>query len=77
VPALRKLEAKLVALLANFMQDTVDDMVGPSLVDYSDLTIVQDPVFKDRIIVKVKLYLPLPLNNIKVYEMAYAAQVTL
>lgn len=77
VPALRKLEAKLVTLLANFTQDTVDDMVGPSLVDYSDLTIIQDPVFRDRIIVKVKLYLPLPLNNIKVYEMAYTAQVTL
>ncbi len=77
VPALRKLEAKLITLLANFTQDTVDDMVGPSLVDYSDLTIIQDPVFHDRIIVKVKLYLPLPLNNIKVYEMAYTAQVTL
>lgn len=77
VPALRKLEAKIIALLANFMQDTTDDLVGPSLINYSDLVIIQDPVFNDRIIVKVKLYLPLPLNNIKVYEMAYAARVTL
>ena len=77
VPALRKLKAKIVALLANFMQDTTDDLVGPSLVDYDGLVIVQDPVFKDRVIVKVNLYLPLPLNNIKVYEMAYAARVTI
>lgn len=77
VPALRKLKAKIVALLANFMQDTTDDLVGPSLVNYDGLTIIQDPVFKDRVIVNVNLYLPLPLNNIKVYEMAYAARVTI
>lgn len=77
VPALRRLKAKLLDLLANFMQDTTDDLVGPSLVDYDGLVIIQDPVFKDRVIVKVNLYLPLPLNNIKVYEMAYAARVTI
>ena len=77
VPALRKLKAKIVALLANFMQDTTDDLVGPSLVNYDGLAIIQDPVFKDRVIVNVNLYLPLPLNNIKVHEMAYAARVTI
>lgn len=77
VPALRKLHAQLAAMLTEFTQDTTDELVGPSLVNFTDLQVFQDPVFKDRVIVKVKLYLPMPLNNIKVYEMAYAATVTL
>lgn len=77
VPALRKLHAKLTAMLTEFTQDTTDELVGPSLVNFTDLQVFQDPVFKDRVIVKVKLYLPMPLNNIKVYEMAYPATVTL
>lgn len=77
VPALRKLHAQLAAMLTEFTQDTTDELVGPSLVNFTDLQVFQDPVYKDRVIVKVKLYLPMPLNNIKVYEMAYAATVTL
>lgn len=77
VPALRKLHAQLTAMLTEFTQDTTDELVGPSLVNFTDLQVIQDPVYKDRVIVKVKLYLPMPLNNIKVYEMAYPATVTL
>ena len=77
VPALRKLHAQLTAMLTEFTQDTTDELVGPSLINFTDLQVFQDPVYKDRVIVKVKLYLPMPLNNIKVYEMAYAATVTL
>lgn len=77
VPALRKLHAQLTAMLTEFTQDTTDELVGPSLVNFTDLQVLQDPVYKDRVIVKVKLYLPMPLNNIKVYEMAYPATVTL
>lgn len=77
VPALRKLHAQLTAMLTEFTQDTTDELVGPSLVNFTDLQVFQDPVYKDRVIVKVKLYLPMPLNNIKVYEMAYPATVTL
>ena len=64
-------------MLTEFTQDTTDELVGPSLVNFTDLRVIQDPVYKDRVIVKVKLYLPMPLNNIKVYEMAYPATVTL
>lgn len=77
VPALRKLKVMITATLDEFTQDTTDELVGPSLVDWDNLEIYQDPVFKDRVIVKVKLYLPLPMNNIKMYEMAYIATVTI
>ena len=77
VPALRKLKVQLTAALTDFTNDTTDELIGPSLVDWSDLEVYQDPTFKDRVIVKVKLYLPLPMNNIKVYEMAYIAKVTI
>jgi hypothetical protein len=75
--ALRSIMTAVTSALASFTHDSPNDLIGPSLVNWEDLVVVQDPVYKDRVIVRVKLYLPLPLNNIKVYEMAYAADVTL
>ena len=75
--ALRSIMNSVTTVLTSFTQDSPNDLIGPSLINWTDLTVEQDPVFKDRVIVRVKLYLPLPLNNIKVYEMAYAADVTI
>lgn len=75
--ALRAITTSVVETLTGFTQDSPSDLIGPSLVNWNDLSVTQDPIYKDRVIVKVKLYLPLPLNNIKVYEMAYAATVTI
>jgi hypothetical protein len=75
--ALRSIMNSVTDVLTGFTQDSPNDLIGPSLINWEDLTVEQDPVFKDRVIVRVKLYLPLPLNNIKMYEMAYAAEVTI
>lgn len=75
--ALRSIKIDVTAKLTEFTQDTVNELVGPSLIDWSDLEVYQDPVFKDRIIITVKLYLPLPLNNIKMYEAAFVATVAI
>ena len=75
--ALRSIMNSVTDVLTGFAQDSPNDLIGPSLINWTDLTVEQDPVFKDRVIVRVKLYLPLPLNNIKMYEMAYAAEVTI
>lgn len=75
--ALRSIMNSVTDVLTGFTQDSPNDLIGPSLINWTDLTVEQDPVFKDRVIVRVKLYLPLPLNNIKMYEMAYAAEVTI
>lgn len=75
--ALRAIEIDLIAVFNSFQDDSPSDLIGPSLIDWKNLTIEQDKVFKDRVICKVDLYLPLPLNNIKMYEMAYIADVTL
>lgn len=75
--ALRSIMNSVTDVLTAFTQDSPNDLIGPSLINWTDLTVEQDPVFKDRVIVRVKLYLPLPLNNIKMYEMAYAADVTI
>ena len=75
--ALRSIMNSVTDVLTSFTQDSPNDLIGPSLINWTDLTVEQDPVFKDRVIVRVKLYLPLPLNNIKMYEMAYAAEVTI
>lgn len=75
--ALRAIKLDVTDVLTSFTQDSQDDLVGPSLVDWQNLQVYQDTTFKDRIIVTVDLYLPLPLNNIKLYAMAYVATVTI
>lgn len=75
--ALRQIEIKVSNALNEFTADTTDDMIGPSLVSWDNLRVYQDPKFMDRIIIEVDLYLPLPLNNIRLYEMAYIATVTI
>jgi hypothetical protein len=75
--ALRSIKVDITSALTEFTQDAKDDMVGPSLVDWDGLEIYQDPKFKDRVIINVNLYLPLPLNNIKLFAMAYVAEVSI
>lgn len=75
--ALQAIKVAATNRLIAFTQDSTDDMIGPSLVEWDNLEVYQDPVAKDRVIIRVNLYLPLPLNNIKLYEMAYAATVTI
>lgn len=75
--ALRAIKIDITAALNEFTQDSKDDMVGPSLVDWDSLEVYQDPKFKDRVIINVNLYLPLPLNNIKLFAMAYVATVSI
>lgn len=75
--ALRSIKIDITAALNEFTQNSTDDMVGPSLVDWDTLEVYQDPKFKDRVIINVNLYLPLPLNNIKLFAMAYVATVSI
>ena len=75
--ALRSIKIDITAVLTEFTQNSTDDMVGPSLVNWDNLEVYQDPKFKDRVIVNVNLYLPLPLNNIKLFAMAYVATVSI
>ena len=63
---------KMVNTLTAFTSNTTDTKIGPSLGKFEELQVYQDPTFKTRVIVKVKLYLPVPLNNINVYLLTYA-----
>lgn len=38
-------------------------LIGPQIVDYTGLVVTIDPVFKDRINLKIRLELPLPINT--------------
>lgn len=73
--ALRLLKNDLYTLYDNYLNNSPSDMLGPQLLDFTDLTVYQDPTMLDRVICKVKLYLPLPLNYVRLYEMAYIAKV--
>lgn len=75
--ALQTLREKLITTLNRFKTDVTDPLIGSSLVDYDNLQVMQDKIYKDRVNVYVNLYVPAPLNNIRVYEMAYVAEVTI
>lgn len=75
--ALQAIKIATINRLIEFTQDSSDDMIGPSLVSWDNLEVYQDKTAKDRVVIRVNLYLPLPLNNIRLYEMAYAADVTI
>lgn len=75
--ALQAIKVAVVNRLIEFTQDGTDDMIGPSLVSWDNLEVYQDRPTKDRVVIRVNLYLPLPLNNIRLYEMAYAADVNI
>ena len=73
--SLPHLKAAILDVLNGFTQDSVNDLIGPSLVRFYDLSIKQDPKQLDTVIIRVTYELPLPMNNIKVYQVVYAAKV--
>lgn len=75
--ALRSMYAALTSLYSQLTTNSPSDLIGPQLISFEDLTIRQDPTLKSRVLVNVKWYVPAPLNNIRVYEMAFVADVTL
>lgn len=74
---LQVVETGISRCLDNFMNDSTNALIGSSLVSYDSLTIWQDPVFMDRIVINVNLGLPSPMNNIKFYSYASVAVVTM
>lgn len=78
--ALRKLRYEVSETLNKFLVDVPSengDLVGPSLVAWDNLYLAQDSVYMDRINIRVRLHLPLPLNNIRVEEIGIIAKVTI
>lgn len=73
--ALLSIFRDLNSLYIRLTQNSTDDLIGPQLIRFSDLTVRQDPTLKSRVLVNVKWYIPAPLNNIRVYEMAFIADV--
>lgn len=73
--ALRAIYRDLDSLYTRLTNNSTDELIGPQLIRYSDLTVRQDPTLKSRVLVNVKWYIPAPLNNIRVYEMSFIADV--
>lgn len=70
--ALDAVYASVLTILTDYTGNSTDAKIGPSLGKFDELQVYQDPTFLTRVIVKAKLYLPVPMNNIDVYLMAYA-----
>ena len=73
--ALLAIYRDLYALFDSFTKNGTDELIGPQLVSFSDLTVEQDQTLKSRVIVRVRWDVPVPLNNIQVFEMVFAASV--
>ena len=75
--ALMLLKNELTSLFSSYTANSPSELLGPQLISFDGLTVYQDPTMLDRIICKVNLYLPLPLNYVRLYEMAFVATVTI
>lgn len=75
--ALTSITTDIQNLLDSYTSNSTNSLIGPALVRYENLSVVQDPVALDRVVVNVDYYLPAPLNRISVYQMAYVAQLTI
>lgn len=74
--ALEQMRIAVKDVLIRFTTDTIDSLVGPSLVKFENLTVTQDPAMKDRAVVRVDYYVPSPMNVVQVFQMVYLADIT-
>lgn len=75
--AIESITTDIQNLLDSYTSNSTNSLIGPALVRYENLSVVQDPVALDRVVVNVDYHLPAPLNRISVYQMAYVAQLTI
>jgi hypothetical protein len=75
--AIESITTDIKNLLDSYTSNSTNSLIGPALVRYENLSVVQDPVALDRVVINVDYYLPAPLNRISVYQMAYVAQLTI
>lgn len=75
--ALALIKADLDTLWRSYTENSTSPLIGPALVDYYDVSVIQDPVALDRVIVNVTYEIPSPLNRISVYQMTYVAKVSI
>lgn len=75
--ALALIQSDLDTLWKSYTENATSPLIGPALVDYYDVSVIQDPVALDRVIVNVTYEIPSPLNRISVYQMTYVAKVSI
>lgn len=73
--ALRAIYMDLSTLYLGLTARYTSELIGPQLINFDGLKVEQDPDLKSRVIVHVNWYIPAPLNNIRVYEMSFVADV--
>lgn len=75
--ALQLIHKDLLRLWNSYTANATSTLIGPALVRYYDVSVQQDPVALDRVIVNVTYEIPSPLNRISVYQMTYVARVSI
>lgn len=75
--ALLLIHQDLIRIWNSYTSNSTSTLIGPALVRYYDVSVLQDPVALDRVIVNVTYEIPSPLNRISVYQMTYVARVSI
>lgn len=71
--ALAAIEQALISTWIDLTSNATSSLVGPTLVSYSDVRVVQSDVSADRVLAYVTYEIPAPLNNSQTYQMCYVA----
>jgi hypothetical protein len=61
------IRGEILSVLDYFNNYVVTDIIGPQVLSYEIVQLEQHPVLKDRVLAKVNLEVPYPLNNIELH----------
>lgn len=61
---LNQMQANLMAYLGGLTKNAPNVEIGPQLIEYSNLTITQDPVTRDAVYMQVDYAMPAPFNHV-------------
>jgi hypothetical protein len=65
--------SRSVTILDSEKQADIDSIYGPLIVDYQDLSVQRDPALKDRINIRVKISVPIPMNTLDITFETYVS----
>lgn len=61
------LQGEIVSLIEQYKNTISIDRLGPQIISATILELRQSPTFKDRVICRISLVLPAPLNNVELH----------
>jgi hypothetical protein len=64
------LRAQILGILAQYKNTIIVDRLGPQIIEGIITQLAADPLLRDRVVARIVLTLPFPLNNLELHLIA-------